>query len=394
MKALYHFVKDERGVSAALTALALFSIVGIASLAVDVGMLYAKRAHLQRAADIAALAGARGLMISKANTTIATDAAVSFGRANLQADDGPTTALTTADVSFYTNAAATTAFSPNQVEVSVHRGAGGSPVTMYFAKIFGIDTAEVAATARAEIVPTCRTCIAPLAIPNKFTWNDNCSTGKHSGQYNGNGALDPDSVCEMNSIAVPGYSSSDFGTQVVLKSDDPSDSVVPGWFNPVDLPPRENGSPDTGGAVFRDRLGSAAYCEANTSEYAVGPGNTLQTEPGNMVGPTQQGIAQLVASDPNAHWVDGVGVVDASGNPNPNSPRIITLALYDPRYPPTKGRSYVTVSNLASFFVEGMSGKLVTGRFVANVSGTPWGNASPGSECLTYMVRLVYDSTR
>jgi Flp pilus assembly protein TadG len=54
----------ERGITIALVALAIFSIIAMAGLSIDVGTLYQANAEAQRAADAAALAAARELSIS------------------------------------------------------------------------------------------------------------------------------------------------------------------------------------------------------------------------------------------------------------------------------------------------------------------------------------------
>src|SRR5580700_7617081 len=54
----------ERGVTMALVALAIFSIIAMAALSIDIGTLYQASAEAQRAADAAALAAARTISVS------------------------------------------------------------------------------------------------------------------------------------------------------------------------------------------------------------------------------------------------------------------------------------------------------------------------------------------
>jgi Flp pilus assembly protein TadG len=54
----------ERGVTIALVAVAMVSIIGMAALSIDIGTLYQAKAEAQRAADAAALAAARVISIS------------------------------------------------------------------------------------------------------------------------------------------------------------------------------------------------------------------------------------------------------------------------------------------------------------------------------------------
>ncbi len=50
-----------------------------------------------------------------------------------------------------------------------------------------------------------------------------------------------------------------------------------------------------GGNNYRDNI---ATCDPTV----IGPGTVLQVEPGNMIGPTNQGIRDLIAQDPGATW--------------------------------------------------------------------------------------------
>ena len=56
--------EKERGVTIALVAVAMVSIIGMAALSIDIGTLYQAKAEAQRAADAAALAAARVISIS------------------------------------------------------------------------------------------------------------------------------------------------------------------------------------------------------------------------------------------------------------------------------------------------------------------------------------------
>ncbi len=51
--------KNERGITIVLVAFSLLSLLGMAALAIDVSTLYVAHSEAQRAADAAALAGAR-----------------------------------------------------------------------------------------------------------------------------------------------------------------------------------------------------------------------------------------------------------------------------------------------------------------------------------------------
>ena len=51
--------KNERGVTIVLVAFSLLALLGMAALAIDIATLYVAHGEAQRAADAAALAGAK-----------------------------------------------------------------------------------------------------------------------------------------------------------------------------------------------------------------------------------------------------------------------------------------------------------------------------------------------
>jgi uncharacterized membrane protein len=57
----------DRGSIVVLVAAGVVAIVGVTSLAIDVGYLYVVRNQLQNAVDAAALAGAQGLLAQPGN---------------------------------------------------------------------------------------------------------------------------------------------------------------------------------------------------------------------------------------------------------------------------------------------------------------------------------------
>ncbi len=219
------------------------------------------------------------------------------------------------------------------------------------AKALGVQTADVAATARAEIYPVGGSkCLAPFAIPTKFTWDDSCDCGTEKSLACGNGKLDVKTACEMNSIRVINFSKDDIGTQLTLKSGDPHETIAPGQYNPVDFPPLGKGRPETGGDAYRENL---AGCDGS-NDVLVTRGDNLQMEPGNMIGPTKQGVDNLIALDPGASWDFSNKSIVGSRYADPlGSPRVVIIAMFDPRYPPSSGRDYITVFQQAGVFVEG-----------------------------------------
>jgi Flp pilus assembly protein TadG len=127
------------------------------------------------------------------------------------------------------------------------------------------------------------------------------------------------------------------------------------------------GGSGKGGAAYRRNICS---CNASVidleSEYLI--------EPGNMVGPTFQGVEALIAQDPDAYWDEGTGrVVSDFGQ---DSPRLITVALFDPSEIQKGGRQTIRFNNFARFFIERQESPQdpVVGRFLFYVAG-----AGPGT---------------
>jgi len=92
-------------------------------------------------------------------------------------------------------------------------------------------------------------------------------------------------------------------------------------------------------------------------------GDRLTQEPGNMVGPTIQGVEELIALDPAAYW-NGSKVV-SSQSP---SPRVKLVPLFDPYFwnaGKENGRNAdLKAANFLGFFVESVQGNDIKGRIV------------------------------
>jgi hypothetical protein len=163
----------ERGISLFLVAGSLFILLGIGALAVDLASLYVARNEAQRAADSAALAGAKvfvesGCVTSGTCTSMeaeATQRAIQVGGQNKLA--GQAVTIRSADISFN----GTSAQNP-RITVQVQSGT----LNTFFASAFGITTTGgVNASATAEAYnpsgisggPTfCTGCVRPWLIAN------------------------------------------------------------------------------------------------------------------------------------------------------------------------------------------------------------------------------------
>jgi len=351
MRALRAACRREHGAAMIMVSLALVTLFTFAVLAVDMSMVMAAKGQLQSAADAAALAGASGL--ATGSTALATSRAVSFASYNTAVrNTRQPVVIAPGDVTFPT---------ATRVRVVTHRTtATGDPVRTYFLRFLSLgrtNTTDVRAVAVAEVENVCATqCLKPWAVPDR--WSDT----------NGNGKYD---AGEPYNPTVTGYMAPyDVGFSIVLKIGNPQQAVAPGNFFPVDFPPLGPGvHPITGGSQYRTNIATCA-------PYTIGPGDSLQVETGNMVGPTRQGAQDLIALDPGARWDTTTNTVTNSAYGF--SPRICIVPFWDPRTPPTSGRNNVHITKLGAFFIESVSANSqVTGRFMQ--ISTPGQACPPGA---------------
>ena len=141
---------------------------------------------------------------------------------------------------------------------------------------------------------------------------------------------------------------------------------------------------DTGGSDYRWNI---ANC--NTHKYSWG--DLLVQEPGNMTGPTTQGIEDLIGQDPNAYWDTTKNTVVNSNSGN-HSPRIFPIPLYDPVYYDTgkrNGRNAdLKTANWIGFFADHVTGHNIYGRIIP-MAGTYVNNGPVPNASLPKQIRLV-----
>jgi Flp pilus assembly protein TadG len=174
----------ERGQTLVLFALSISVLIGMAALAIDATTLYVARGEMQRAADAAALAGAKAFVDSGVTTSNTTDSnypnlqglAQNMGTQIINSLLAQNTVGGTAPqlVGTPTFNFATHPGNP-QITVTLQR----TDVPTFFARIFGRTLATVSATATAEaynsslppgggggMPPVAPSCVKPWLIPN------------------------------------------------------------------------------------------------------------------------------------------------------------------------------------------------------------------------------------
>jgi hypothetical protein len=353
---------DEKGATLVFAALVMLVLIGAAALAIDVGVLYTARTQCQNAADAGALAcGGRLMAFNTMNAGAANQArAEGVLYANQNKVLSTPVAINNGDV--------TVDLALKRCRVCVPRTQErGNPVPTYFARIWR-NSVDVSACATAEVnIGNTASCIKPWALPDAF--NDaNGNVRYDAGEYYEKGTTSYGTNYRSNGF--------DVGISLVVKQGSPGNAIAPGQFFPIDLPIPN--SPDTGGDRYRENI-------AQCNSAAVSIGDTLWTQNGNLVGPTKQGVQDLIAQDPGAQWSTANREITGSNYGPTGSPRIIRVPFFDPRFPPTSGKQSFVVTNIASLFLEDIDGN---GTVHARILPATGGNAGTTPGGLAY-VRLV-----
>jgi hypothetical protein len=399
-------VTNRRGGVLALMAIALVLLLGMAALAVDLAMAFSVRAETQRVADAAALAGGSAFLDMTKDIAEPEARARAYEYALLQ----------TVREAPVDSSEVTVQVIPDSMKVRVW--INRRDIGTWFARILGIDEMDIGAMAAAQASPAgSGTCVKPFAVPD--LWHETPGWADPPGDDLNNNGLweegepweygdDFEDRYERFDVTNPlesatGYGSTergderDWGRQVIIKVSDPQSDFqqAPGIFYPFRLPIEEDepmvgcdgGKPatgDSGGDVYRNNV-----CECNNHE--VNLDQPYLVEPGDMIGPTFQGIRDLIAKDPDAYW-DGEKVTRPGGYDSEdgwrNSPRVIKIALFSPDQIVKGGMQELTFNNLALMFLEEQANPRapIVGRFLYFASGTGEG---PTNGSLVLYLRLV-----
>jgi hypothetical protein len=397
MKFLKRALRDERGATMIMVAIAIVVIFGFAVLAIDMSLVQLAKTQLQNAADAAALAGAVILFTSDGDQGAATLEAQRIAGLNKAVQDvqrpvniGPE------DVTFPGG---------DSVTVVTHRTeATGDPVTLYFLKVLGAENkGDMKARATAAVFCVSGAdCLRPFSPPDRWNDADNDGLWDPADRYsdlnlngvwdlgepltedhNGNGVWDP---AEFYDPVITGYRvPDDIGVQVTLKLSDSNNDLRAEWYYPVRFPPLnsdEYGNWEPGGADYETWI-----IGDDCPPGIVGIGDQLALEPGAKVGPTNHGLSALIDKDPTAEWDPATGTVINSAYPT--SPRVIIVAAFDPTLGvQPEPHKYVTVTKIMVLFVEEHQSGDVVGRFMKKATeGTPDPDCSSGG--FLYTVSLV-----
>jgi hypothetical protein len=367
---------NERGSTILMVTLSMTALLSIVALAVDVGMLFDVRTEAQRTADAAALAGAGTFMmkgdLDAADEDVARATAIDIGERNLVYGDSAEILPEDVDVNL----------EAGRVTVTVRRvGERGNSIPTWFANVFGVGEADVAARATAEIAPAgAATCLKPFAVPDVFLDVDG------DREFDpGVDRYDPEQYGYGSSWRDNGQPGSDgkgfegdFGRPIVLKggggkgggngngNGNGGSNAYPGtgpsWYYPWAMP-QPGGGPANGADRYRWNI-------ANCNPVVVSVEDEYDVEPGAMTGPTVQGVEDLIALDPWATWDDVANqIVNSDYAPAwEASPRIGIVPVFHPGREFDPGRKPIEFTNFIAVFFEGVEGngndQVVYGRIL------------------------------
>jgi putative Flp pilus-assembly TadE/G-like protein len=333
--------KRERGIAVLFVALFLMVALWFVSLAVDVGKVMAARTELQAAADAAALAGASAIdpvtgVIDQDLAKARAAAAASLNKA-YQATETSIVINPEVDVEFP---------QPDRVKVTVRReSATGNPVMLHFAQTLGLPSIGVRADATAE-------------------------------------AQELNSICEGMVPFAPTNPPGDVGfftdcdSSYTLKVGAGNSSQ--GNFQLLDYPDcNEDDFDGSGGAAVRYYTEFGYQCCINLGSTFV------LTEPGNKVGPLQQGI--------QARWdADTDHTSHCYSDYNGNGKRVFLTPIIETF--DVNGKKMVRIVNFAAFFLTyrpqgSMAQQGVKGQFIQYVA--PGEASGPPADTGLYGLHLV-----
>jgi hypothetical protein len=153
-----------------------------------------------------------------------------------------------------------------------------------------------------------------------------------------------------------------------------------GAINPPGGSPGKDDGKGRGANRYRQNI-----CACNAS--IIDLDTEYMIEPGNMVGPTFQGVQSLIDEDPGAYWDDQSNTLVSQYGMD--SPRVVTVALFNPAEISQPGRQYIRFNNFARIFLEEQSSSQenVTGRLLYYVPGV--GTAGRSGQTTGSLVRVL-----
>jgi hypothetical protein len=382
---------NREGQTLAIVAVSMVALLALLSLGIDLGMAYTARAEAQRVADSAALAGAS--VFWEAEPPLDPVAAAEARAREYAAKN----VVRNRPVDPDEDVMVWVLLNDQRVRVRIERR--GLPT--WFARFIGRDHLTVSAIAAASVMDAgAAKCLMPWAVIDLFsvdTW-PTVVRPEQPMPYDPNQQhwYAPKLTGSEPSTGFGALPEEDWGRELVIKSQRPTEPYVPepGVFLPLRMANSEGqeacstgggggGSQDPGAAVYRRNI-----CSCNETNVEIGQQIPIQT--GNMVGPTRQGVNELIGKDPDATWT-GDPDHPVEGGLGMASPRIVSMIMIGPDEIDSSGMQRVTVVNLGRFFIEGFDSDAnearVVGRFFWTLDGQE--GSSNATSPMVRILRLV-----
>ena len=344
-------MNSKSGYVLVTVAVLLVVLLGFTALAVDVGVLYGARTQGQGAADAAALAGAFTFVLNPLAPQ-------------------PATAQNEATQAAVANKVMGNSITAGQVSVNVDTGNKRVTVTInrteptLFAKVLNIASVDVGVHATAEASPnaTGASCVKPWFIPNTMA-----------------APTAPCTACANGQVLISGgqptaFAQSQFGLQFVVKPQNPSGAIAPSEFYAMEM----------GGSGANDYRDAISTCSPDGNLFCL---SSYSVKTGNMVGPTEQGVHNLIGNPPVDSYF-GIGQYGPSSSATRDTSRalvvapIVDLCSYPGFCPSNKLPSGTNVTlqveGFALIFIEDVNSTGVIARLinVFSCGGTPISGAT------------------
>ena len=167
-----------------------------------------------------------------------------------------------------------------------------------------------------------------------------------------------------------GYDAEVIGTQIEIHKAWRRRRVEPAWYFPWTPLDDEDQQLDGGNGASKYQ---ARFTDRLQGSYL--PGDSINTEPGAMVQPTNWGFDDLYNSDPEMIWNESAN--DGKGCPwrpstqkcDYSTDRIRPMPMFDPTQAPQAGRKAVEITQFAQIFYEGEVGNGANTGFMARFLG-------------------------
>lgn len=343
----------DRGYIVVTVAVLSAALIALAALAIDAGVFFDTQTAAQRIADASSLAGAFSFVVSPSASQ-------------------PSTARDTAISAAVNQSIRGEAIQPGEVDVDVDLENLRVTVTItrndptFLARVINFTDADIRARATAEASQnaTGSGCAKPWMIPNTVLLPEGsnpCATCPGPD-------FDPALAAQLliSGGEITPFAITKRGEPFTVRPTTPANSLEPGQFYSIQI------TPDPGGDVYRETIVTCA-------REGVFCGACYRVESGNMVGPTGQGVRELIGDPPDTYNESG-GCYDPGCRLT--SPSLVVAPVWDicnstdpggcqtsnfcpdGKFDDSGANITIRVIGFAQIFVEGMQGPGVSARLI------------------------------